>query len=240
VPAYPLSDGDLRQTIIDKGPASYATPPTSGNAWSRAFLDRVFPILETGDKHGADAYLCMLAPVYGTIIKSDEPQSCYRTHPGNFSGHNTAHRVKRDIKRFDIHADILAEHLRNKGVTANVARWKEKSWVHQVCKAVEEVALLIPAGETLILVDQAEWGEDMFSDYVVLPFLEKNGQYWGPPPDDETAISELERLRKSGANFIIFTWLAFWWLDYYEGLHRYLRTEYRCVLENDRLVVFEL
>ncbi len=241
VPAYRLSAGDLKQTIIDKGPASYATPPTSGNAWSRAFLNQVFPIPEVGDKHGADAYLCMLAPVYGTIIKLDVPQSYYRTHPANFSGHNTAHRVKRDIKRFNLHADILAEHLRNKrGIKVNVERWKEKSWVHRVCKAVEEIATLIPAGETLILVDQAEWDAEMLSDHVVLPFLEKNGQYWGPPADDEIAIRELGRQRQAGAHFIVFTYPAFWWLDYYKELHRHLRSNYRCLLENDRLVVFEL
>ena len=35
-------------------------------------------------------------------------------------------------------------------------------------------------------------------------------------------------------------WPAFWWLEYYTGLHRYLRTWYRCLLENERVVVFDL
>jgi hypothetical protein len=34
--------------------------------------------------------------------------------------------------------------------------------------------------------------------------------------------------------------MAFWWLDHYVGLHRYLRSAGRCVLENSRLVVFAL
>ena len=73
-----------------------------------------------------------------------------------------------------------------------------------------------------------------------VPFLERDGQYWGPPPDGDTGIQELERLRKLGADFIVFVWTAFWWLDYYAELHNYLRSRFRCVLENDRMVAFDL
>jgi hypothetical protein len=66
------------------------------------------------------------------------------------------------------------------------------------------------------------------------------GQYGGPPPDDATAIRELERLRQSGASFMVFAWSAFWWLDYYAALRQQLRSAFRFVLENDRLVVFDL
>ncbi len=45
-------------------------------------------------------------------------------------------------------------------------------------------------------------------------FLERDGHYWGTPPDDETAIGELERVRRSGIRFVIFAWPAFWWLDH--------------------------
>src|SRR5438552_9235031 len=54
-------------------------------------------------------------------------------------------------------------------------------------------------------------------------FRSKEGRYWGKPPDDATAIRELERLRKAGAGFIVFIRSTFWWLEYYGGLHRYLR-----------------
>ena len=46
-----------------------------------------------------------------------------------------------------------------------------------------------------------------------IPFLEHDGEYWGPPPDDEAAIAELERLRtEKGVAFIVFPWTASWWL----------------------------
>jgi hypothetical protein len=43
-----------------------------------------------------------------------------------------------------------------------------------------------------------------------------------------------------GVSFIVFGWPAFWWLDYYSGLHRHLRSSSRCVVHNDCLVVFDL
>src|SRR6059036_1810558 len=62
----------------------------------------------------------------------------------------------------------------------------------------------------------------------------------GKPPDDATAIRELERLRKAGASFIVFIWSTFWWLEYYAGLHRYLRAQFPCIQQDERIVVFDL
>jgi hypothetical protein len=38
----------------------------------------------------------------------------------------------------------------------------------------------------------------------------------------------------------VFGWPAFWWLDHYAAFHRHLRERFRCVLRNERLVVFDL
>jgi hypothetical protein len=73
-----------------------------------------------------------------------------------------------------------------------------------------------------------------------LPFLEKDGAYWGPPPDDATAITELRRLRSEGAAFIAFAWPAFWWLDHYAGFRDFLTTRFPCVIRNDDIVLFDL
>jgi hypothetical protein len=104
-----------------------------------------------------------------------------------------------------------------------------------------EVTALIGPTDTFILVDQNEWGtEEAIWDRRPLPFLERGGEYWGNPPDDETAVRELQRLRGAGAGFMVFGWPAFWWLDHYAGLHRYLQSNCRCVLRNDLVIIFDL
>jgi 4-amino-4-deoxy-L-arabinose transferase-like glycosyltransferase len=46
-------------------------------------------------------------------------------------------------------------------------------------------------------------------------FLEKGGVYNGNPNDSEQLIADLEKLRKRGANYLVFTSNTSWWLDYY-------------------------
>ena len=70
--------------------------------------------------------------------------------------------------------------------------------------------------------------------------MEHLGSYWGPPADDQTAIEACERLRRDGATFIAFAKPSFWWLDYYAGFHRHLRTTYPCVHVSDLVLAFDL
>ena len=107
--------------------------------------------------------------------------------------------------------------------------------------SLREILSLVPAGETFILVDEDQWevGPDLGGRRCI-PFLEHEGSYWGPPADDPGAIRELLRLKKAGAGFIVFARHAFWWLDHYCDLRDHLSSTYKCLLENGRLIVFDL
>lgn len=113
-------------------------------------------------------------------------------------------------------------------------------WMHMLLQAADEIAEQVPAGEAMILVDEQGFGQDFARGRRAIPFLERDGEYWGAPPDDGTAIRELERLRGGGAGFLAFGWPAFWWLDHYAELRRYLDTRFPCTLRNERLVVYDL
>lgn len=113
-------------------------------------------------------------------------------------------------------------------------------WIYQLYQTTQDIASVIPHGDTFILADQAQFGSRIAAGRHAIPFLERDGQYWGPPQDDNIAISEFERLWHAGAHFMVFGWPAFWWLDYYAGFHRYLRAKFPSVLCNDRLVIFDL
>jgi hypothetical protein len=106
--------------------------------------------------------------------------------------------------------------------------------------AGQELASIVPEQDTLILVDEAALGSQIAPRRRLLPFPEHHGEYWGPPADDAAAVAELERLRRDGASHVAIAWPAFWWLDYYAGFNSHLRSRYPCILENERLVVFDL
>jgi hypothetical protein len=103
-----------------------------------------------------------------------------------------------------------------------------------------EIDKAIPSGGACILVDELQTRLGGDPHHRSLPFLEKHGEYWGRPADDRQAIDELERMRKSGCTHIVFAWPAMWWLEHYAGLRRHLRSAFRCVVENERIVIFDL
>jgi hypothetical protein len=106
--------------------------------------------------------------------------------------------------------------------------------------SLAEINSIIPAGATYILVDEMLTRLAQDPGHKTLPFLENNGQYWGPPADDEQAVAGLERLRQGGCSHVVFAWPSHWWLDHYREFAEHLRGRYPCALENGRLVIFDL
>jgi hypothetical protein len=241
-PTNPLADGDLRQEVLKAGPWCVPTPPTTGNAWSRRFLHRVLPVPEQQYRICADAYLVALGWVCGPTRLVPEPQGLYRVHGRNqYGGQPALQKLRVDAWVMDTVSGTLREHFAREGVTISAEGWTPQSWPHQLLKVIEELPAVIPPGQTFVLVDGDDWGLQISDNLRQLPFLEKDGQYWGPPEDDGTAIRELERMqREHGAGFIAIGWPAFWWLDHYKVFTARLRARCRCVLQNERLVVFDL
>ncbi len=246
MPAQSLPvEENLRDIILDKGPASHISPPTSGNAWAREFLKKVLPVPEAEFSTSADTYLFTFAAACGNIKRLDEPHGFYRVHGDNHSRQPLNYRINLFLKRYDYRCEMLSRFLKNTGINIEPERWKQRNeyyqWMRRIFTAIQEIEEIIPVGESFILVNEGQWQPgEIIAGRRHIPFLERNGKYWGPPPDDETAISELERLRQSGANFIVFAWNAFWWLKHYQGLHKHLCVEYQCVLADEQLVVFDL
>jgi hypothetical protein len=108
----------------------------------------------------------------------------------------------------------------------------------RMSQAKAELARRIQATELFVLVDDEAIRSDIGHTRAI-PFLEKDGQYWGPPADDSTAIRELERLRQAGAKYVAFISSTFWWLEHYEEFRRHL-SSFPCPVYNDRLIVFDL
>ena len=115
-------------------------------------------------------------------------------------------------------------------------------WPERLQGAIRELRESIPSGSTLVLVNEDQWGNEarLLEGYRLFPFLERDGKYWGPPPDDRTALLELERLRLAGATHVAFAWSSFWWLEHYAGLREYLRHSCVTIRDSDSVVIFRL
>jgi glycosyltransferase involved in cell wall biosynthesis len=237
-----LPEGDFRESLMRYGPPRSLSPPTSANAWARSFLETVLPMPEEEFRINADCYLYTLAPAFGQIKRLLDPQSLYRIHgQNNYESKTFEQRVKIGVRDYDKQCLALGRFFKDRINIDDLQVWKSNSWWHRIGLTLQEITRLIPAEDALILVDEDEWGIDgVIAGRRCIPFLEREGKYWGRPADDVSAIRELERTRRAGANFAVFVWPAFWWLEYYSGLSLYLRLRSRCVLENDRSVVFDL
>ncbi len=72
---------DARTLILSSG--GYAGPPTSGNAFSRAVLERLMPIPEREWRQAADTSLEILAPFFGDVVSLKKILGFYRVHDSN-------------------------------------------------------------------------------------------------------------------------------------------------------------
>jgi hypothetical protein len=106
-------------------------------------------------------------------------------------------------------------------------------------KAVDALRNFIPLEQSFILVDEEQVRSGL-PHRRAIPFLEKDGEYWGAPEDDGTAIADFERLREGGAGFIAFIWPCFWWLDHYAAFNTHLRQRFPCVVQNKFVIIFDL
>jgi FkbM family methyltransferase len=121
-------------------------------------------------------------------------------------------------------------------------RWRGGSHhAHHLHVAQQELASVTPTDATVVVADLDHGGfGPTIAGRTRVPFLEKEGQYFGPPATDEQAVAELDRARRLGASHLAVLWPAFWFFDAYPTWSQRLRTVHRCLLDNDRLALFDL
>src|SRR5262249_51630050 len=137
----------------------------------------------------------------------------------------------------------ILQHARDElaGASAELeASLSELKRLERLRLADQELQTAISSESPFILVGEQGSPTLVMQDPHVPVLLKSEEQYAGPPADDETAIREVEQLRQAGARFFVVAWPAFWWLDCYAGLQQHLRSRFRCLVENERLVVFDL
>lgn len=147
-----------------------------------------------------------------------------------------AHRLENVISSEDGYEDYRCALFRNGSTTWNEMR----NWLERIDRTVAEIEEQLPSGTSAILVDDGQFLSAGGTTAELRPFLERDGEFWGPPPDSGTAIEELERMRRDGARYAVFAWPAFWWLEYYADLTRHLRANYAVQAGTDNVLVYDL
>jgi SAM-dependent methyltransferase len=114
-------------------------------------------------------------------------------------------------------------------------------WMQRLERAIAAMHNTIPGNSAVILVNDDQWGCEATAlpTLRVIPFLERDGRYWGAPADDAEALRELSRLQKAGAEYLAVAWNAFWWLEHYRAFHDHLL---RCprLLATEAVIIFQL
>jgi glycosyltransferase involved in cell wall biosynthesis len=197
-PKQPLPEGNFKDQLIKYGPEHWKnTPLPCGHAYSRRFLDFILPIPEKEFKAGADFYIFVLAPIFGTLKRISEPQAFYRIHGSNDTLKPLDEYIVRYLNWYEQAAIAITKHLHAQGIEVSPDKWPQESWYHQINKSLEEINQHVPLNESYILVDENQWmSNDSIYGRHRIPFMEKDGLYLGKPENDDIAINEIERLLK--------------------------------------------
>ena len=218
-PSRPLEGGDLRELAIREGPAVYKSAPTSGNAYSRTFLEKVFPLrrrsIDMQRTATSKRWPRSTAPSrhYWSLTAAIE----YMVLTSFTFGHSC--RRPRPCERFECRARALSRHLREMGVEVHGGSGRSRRLLPLdggPRGRTSGLDRIVPPGTRFILIDQGEWGtEQLVEGRTAPPFGGPDGSYGGPPEDDDSAVQVVKRLRRQGASYIVFWRDAFWWLDQY-------------------------
>lgn len=106
---YKLPSGDMRRLLLQW--RLYPSPPTSGNAFSRSFLQEILPMPEQPWRISADSYLLTLAGLKGPIASIDSILGFYRLHGENHWASATINleRLEREIKIDQNQAKVILD-----------------------------------------------------------------------------------------------------------------------------------
>lgn len=112
---------------------------------------------------------------------------------------------------------------------------------HWAAGVFDELTTLVPPGTTYAVVDDHQWGSlQLLPGRRRVPFIERDGQFWGVPESSEQAVLALRRQRDEGLQMLLFAPSCDWWLQCYPGLHEELHSRHRRVPCGGSLLAFDL
>ncbi len=110
-------------------------------------------------------------------------------------------------------------------------------WAAPLVAAGREVGEIAPEAALVVVADEGDSSALYYSGHRGWHFLPNLG---ARPSDSQQAIAELERLKREGARYLVFTQYSCWWLSYYKQFAAYLQARYPRISETREYVIFDL
>ncbi|MGE5538319.1 MAG: glycosyltransferase family 2 protein [Gemmatimonas sp.] len=111
-----VADGDVRRCLFLYG--YYPSPPTTGSAYTRAFLAEVLSDEANGWRDCVDGYLSALAPLHGDVVQIAAEMGSYREHERARARHpSSVGELREGILREIDRERVLLAHAATHGIT---------------------------------------------------------------------------------------------------------------------------
>jgi len=178
---------------------------------------------------------CAARGVRFEYVPAEGTLALVRTHPTSLSRDASKMAAGRGLLRRKIDNIIQDSHA-----FLSARQYAGRLWQKRVERLGLAIDTFVSVDQRFILIDQDMVKGQLSSGARAMPFMEQNGQYWGLPPDDDSALAELARQRDAGAGFVIIAWPSFWCLAYYPRFHERLRSQFNCLHHDDAAVVYDI
>jgi hypothetical protein len=122
-------------------------------------------------------------------------------------------------------------------------RLGEVEYADLVSKVRVSVAAVIPPSASVLVISKGDPALLDWSGVAAAHFPQDGaGGYAGHHPhDSDTAIAEIEELRRRGAEYLVIPATARWWLDHYEAFARHLATHCDLIADDpDSCLIYRL
>lgn len=116
----------------------------------------------------------------------------------------------------------IKEHVRPLSVEEQESkRAAQADWESKRDELLRTVKGQIPTGATILVADDEQIRPHLAA-WQTVPFIEKDGQYWGPPATDDAAVQELVQQVERGTEWFVVAWPMFWLFENFPRFAAYL------------------
>jgi len=112
-------------------------------------------------------------------------------------------------------------------------REAEADWRQRLLELQAVIADFIPRGARVVVADEEQIRSSL-SGIEGIPFVERDGTYWGPPGSADEAIAEIQKQHQRGASWLIIAWPMLWMLEKYPSVAAFLHNN--CESRHDSAV----